>query len=123
MNNIPETIKQLLIVNVLFFVGSQLLGGLANDLLALHYFKNQKFITTQLLTHMFMHGNFYHILFNMFGLWMFGSPLERMWGRKKFLFFYFSSGLGAAGLQLLFYQKAKIFYLIQRVEYRYLKSY
>ena len=52
---------------------------------------------------MFMHGNFYHILFNMFGLWMFGSPLERMWGRKKFLFFYFSSGLGAAGLQLLFY--------------------
>ncbi len=115
MNNIPETIKQLLIVNVLFFVGSQLLGGLANDLLALHYFKNQKFITTQLLTHMFMHGNFYHILFNMFGLWMFGSPLERMWGRKKFLFFYFSSGLGAAGLQLLFYhyQISSVFSILE----------
>ena len=115
MNNIPETIKQLLIINVLFFIGSQFLGGLANDLLALHYFKNQKFITTQLLTHMFMHGNFYHILFNMFGLWMFGSPLERMWGRKKFLFFYFSSGLGAAALQLLFYhyQISSVFSILE----------
>ena len=103
MNNIPETIKQLLIINVLFFIGSQFLGNIANDLLALHYFKNEKFIYSQMITHMFMHGNFYHILFNMFGLYMFGSPLERMWGKKKFLFFYFSSGLGAAALQLLFY--------------------
>ena len=103
MNNIPETIKQLLIINVLFFIGSQFLGNTANDLLALHYFKNDKFIYSQMITHMFMHGNFYHILFNMFGLWMFGSPLERMWGKKKFLFFYFSSGLGAAALQLFFY--------------------
>tara|TARA_B110001450_G_scaffold130590_1_gene122848 strand:- start:229 stop:813 length:585 start_codon:yes stop_codon:yes gene_type:complete len=52
---------------------------------------------------MFMHGNFYHILFNMFGLYMFGSPLVQMWGSKKFLFFYFSAGLGAAGLQLFVY--------------------
>jgi membrane associated rhomboid family serine protease len=49
---------------------------------------------------MFMHGSFLHILFNMFGLYMFGSPLVQMWGSKKFLFFYFSAGLGAAGLQL-----------------------
>ena len=103
MRSIPETIKHLLVINILFFVGSQFLGGISNDLLALHYFKNDKFIITQLLTHMFMHGNFYHILFNMFGLWMFGSPLEQMWGRRKFLFFYFSAGLGAAGLQLLAY--------------------
>ncbi len=103
MRNIPETVKQLLVINILFFIGSQFLGGISNDLLALHYFKNDKFIITQLFTHMFMHGNFYHILFNMFGLWMFGSPLEQMWGRRKFLFFYFSAGLGAAGLQLLVY--------------------
>ncbi len=103
MRNIPETIKHLLIINILFFIGSQFLGGMSNDLLALHYFKNDRFIITQLFTHMFMHGNFYHILFNMFGLWMFGSPLEQMWGRRKFLFFYFSAGLGAAGLQLLAY--------------------
>ena len=103
MRNIPETIKHLLVINILFFIGSQFLGGVSNDFLALHYFKNDKFIITQVITHMFMHGNFYHILFNMFGLWMFGSPLEKMWGRKKFLFFYFSAGLGAAGLQLLVY--------------------
>jgi len=103
MRNIPETIKHLLVINILFFIGSQFLGGISNDLLALHYFKNDQFIITQLFTHMFMHGNFYHILFNMFGLWMFGSPLEQMWGRRKFLFFYFSAGLGAAGLQLLAY--------------------
>ena len=115
MNNIPETIKQLLIINVLFFIGSQFLGNTANDLLALNYFKNDKFIYSQMITHMFMHGNFYHILFNMFGLWMFGSPLERMWGKKKFLFFYFSSGLGAAALQLFFYhyQISSVFSILE----------
>ncbi len=52
---------------------------------------------------MFMHGSFNHILFNMLGLWMFGSPLEQLWGSKKFLFYYFSAGLGAAALQLFVY--------------------
>ena len=68
MRAIPETIKQLLIINILFFIGSQFLGEMSYDLLALHYFNNDKFIFSQFLTHMFMHGNFYHILFNMFGL-------------------------------------------------------
>ena len=90
MRAIPETIKQLLIINILFFIGSGFLGEISNDLLALHYFQNDKFLLSQLITHMFMHGNLYHILFNMFGLWMFGSPLVQMWGSKKFLFFYFS---------------------------------
>lgn len=103
MRAIPETIKQLLIINILFFIGSGFLGEMGNDLLALHYFQNDKFLLSQLITHMFMHGNLYHILFNMFGLWMFGSPLVQMWGSKKFLFFYFSSGLGAAAIQLLAY--------------------
>ena len=89
MRTIPETIKQLLIINVLFFIGSQFLGDFSNDLLALHYFENDKFIVTQVFTHMFMHGNLYHIIFNMIGLWMFGSPLVQMWGKNKFLFFYF----------------------------------
>jgi membrane associated rhomboid family serine protease len=103
MRRIPETIKQLLIVNVLFFVGSQYLGPLSYDLLALHYPDNDNFFAWQLVSHMFMHGSIMHIAFNMLGLWMFGSPLEQMWGSKKFLFFYFSTGLGAAGLQLLMY--------------------
>ena len=103
MRSIPETIKQLIIINVIFYFGSQFLGDLSYDILALHYFENDKFLISQLLTHMFMHGSPSHILFNMFGLWMFGSPLEQMWGRQKFLFFYFSAGLGAAALQMFVY--------------------
>lgn len=103
MRTIPETIKQLLIINILFFIGSQFLGGSSYDILSLHYFNNDKFIFSQLFTHMFMHGSLAHIFFNMFGLYMFGSPLVQMWGKKKFLFFYFSSGLGAAALQLFIY--------------------
>jgi membrane associated rhomboid family serine protease len=50
-----------------------------------------------------MHGDFSHILFNMIGLWMFGSPIEQMWGKNKFIFFYLSTGFGAAALQMLLY--------------------
>lgn len=103
MRSVPETIKQLIIINIIFYFGSQFLGDLSYDILALHYFKNDKFLISQLVTHMFMHGSPSHILFNMFGLWMFGSPLEQMWGKQKFLFFYFSAGLGAAALQMLVY--------------------
>ncbi|MEK9530076.1 MAG: rhomboid family intramembrane serine protease [Flavobacteriaceae bacterium] len=103
MRSIPEIIKHLLIINVLVFIGSQFVGTLIFDLLALHYPKNDLFGVWQLVTHMFMHGSFSHILFNMFGLWMFGSPLAQMWGKNKFLFFYLSCGLGAAALQLLVY--------------------
>ena len=103
MRSIPETIKQLIIINVIFYIGSQFLGDLSYDMLALHYYENEKFLFTQFLTHMFMHGSLTHILFNMLGLWMFGSPLEQMWGRNKFLFFYISCGLGAAFIQTGFY--------------------
>jgi|TARA_B110000003_G_C16633582_1_gene527588 membrane associated rhomboid family serine protease len=103
MRSIPETIKQLIIINIIFYFGSQFLGDLSYDILALHYFENDKFLISQLVTHMFMHGSPSHILFNMFGLWMFGSPLEQMWGKQKFLFFYFSAGLGAAALQMFVY--------------------
>ena len=103
MYRITETIKHLLIINGIFFIASLGIGDTFYDLFALHYFKNSKFHFWQLFTHMFMHGNFSHILFNMIGLWMFGTPLEQLWGRKKFLFFYISAGLGGAFLQLLAY--------------------
>ena len=103
MRSVPETIKQLIVINIIFYLGSQFLGDLSYDILALHYFENDKFLISQLITHMFMHGSPYHILFNMFRLWMFGSPLEQMWGKQKFLFFYFSAGLGAAALQMFVY--------------------
>lgn len=100
MRSLPDIVKQLIIINVLFFLGSMRLGNAAYDLLALHYPQNSKFAPWQVVTHMFMHGSINHILFNMFGLWMFGGTLAQMWGRNKFLFFYLSTGLGAAALQL-----------------------
>lgn len=100
MRSLPDIVKQLIIINVLFFLGSMSLGNTAYDLLALHYPQNPKFAPWQVVTHMFMHGSINHILFNMFGLWMFGGTLAQMWGRNKFLFFYLSTGLGAAALQL-----------------------
>ncbi|MCG2417907.1 rhomboid family intramembrane serine protease [Aequorivita sp. F47161] len=96
MGRITETVKFLLILNVLFFIGTQFTGGLADRLFALYYFENPSFQYWQPLTSMFMHANFFHILFNMYALWAFGSPLEIRWGQKKFLFFYFSAGLGSA---------------------------
>ncbi|SRX55683.1 rhomboid family intramembrane serine protease [Aequorivita sp. CIP111184] len=96
MGKITDTVKFLLILNVLFFIGSQFTGGLAERLFALYYFENPSFQYWQPLTSMFMHANFFHILFNMYALWAFGSPLEMRWGQKKFLFFYFSAGLGSA---------------------------
>ncbi len=96
MGRITETIKVLIIINVLFFIGTLITGNLADRLFALFYFENPNFQYWQPITHMFMHGGFMHILFNMYALWAFGSPLEMRWGRNRFLFFYFSAGLGAA---------------------------
>jgi membrane associated rhomboid family serine protease len=96
MMNLTPTVKQLLIINVLFFAGSQYLGEMAYNYFALFSFESPNFKIYQLLTHMFMHGSISHIAFNMFALYSFGSTLESFWGSKKFLFFYVSCGLGAA---------------------------
>ena len=106
---ITPTVKQLLIVNFLFFVGSQLLGDVAYQYLSLYDIENDSFRFWQPLTHMFMHAEVYngnfsnimHIAFNMFALYSFGSILEHYWGGIKFLFFYISCGLGAALLHSL----------------------
>lgn len=95
MREITPVVKQLLIINVIFFAGSQFVP-IAEKLLALYYFQNPSFKFWQPLSHMFMHGNVMHIFFNMFALYSFGSTLEHFWGGKKFLFFYLSCGLGAA---------------------------
>lgn len=101
MGRITETVKVLLIANILFFVGTLTLGEKAYELFALYYPENERFQFWQIATHMFMHGSIGHIFLNMFMLYMFGSHLEYSIGRDKFLFLYFSAGLGAAGLQLL----------------------
>ena len=93
---ITESVKALIIVNVLFFIGTALSENLSFGLFSLFYFENPSFQFWQPFTHMFMHGGLLHIVFNMYALWAFGSPLEMQWGRNRFLFFYFSAGLGAA---------------------------
>lgn len=97
MNKITDTVKHLIIINALLFVVTKFVFPPLQDLFALHFPQNPNFGYWQYFTHMFMHSqqSFTHIAFNMFGLWMFGSPLEQMWGKNKFIFFYLSAGLGA----------------------------
>ncbi len=104
---LPPVVKNLIIINVLFFLAT-LLGSTINidltDYLGLHYFASQKFAPYQFITYMFMHGGFSHIFFNMFALWMFGTVLEQVWGPKKFLLYYIITGIGAALVHyLVFY--------------------
>jgi membrane associated rhomboid family serine protease len=99
--NITDAVKHLIIINILFFVGTFIVKEpVAYDILALHSPMDDRFQIWQLFTHMFMHGGLMHIFFNMFALFSFGVMLEQLWGSKKFIFFYISCGLGAAALQL-----------------------
>ena len=91
--NIPPVLKNLLIINILMFIGTMVIQGTIqvdlNKVLGLHYFKSEFFRPYQIVTHMFMHANITHIFLNMFMLWMFGRVLEQVWGGKRFLFYYF----------------------------------
>ncbi|AWK02877.1 rhomboid family intramembrane serine protease [Flavobacterium crocinum] len=95
MMNMTPVVKQLLIINIIFFIGSQLVP-ISYEYLAMFFPENPSFQVWQPITHMFMHGGIMHIAFNMFALVSFGSALEHFWGGKKFLFFYISCGLGSA---------------------------
>ncbi len=95
-NRIPPVVKNLIIINIIMFVATLLIGNVMYEKFSLFYFKSNLFKPYQLLTHMFMHGDFFHILFNMYTLFIFGSVLENVWGGKKFLFYYLVTGLGAA---------------------------
>ncbi|MFA6275647.1 MAG: rhomboid family intramembrane serine protease [Pedobacter sp.] len=104
MNNIhiPPVVKNLLIINVIFFVASWVFKQQGIDLaeiLGAHYFDSPKFGIWQPITYMFMHADITHIFFNMFGLFMFGGILESRWGTKRFINFYLITGLGALALQ------------------------
>jgi membrane associated rhomboid family serine protease len=105
MIRMTDTVKHFLIINALMFIGTLTLGNgeLFYRWFSLYFPANELFQPWQLLTHMFMHGSVSHILFNMFALWMFGTAVEQVFGKKKFIFFYISAGLGAALLQLSYY--------------------
>ncbi len=98
MNQITPVVKQLLIVNVIIFLAAYFFVPILNVYFPLYYIENPNFKIWQPITHMFMHGGFSHILFNMFALYSFGSVLEQIWGGKKFILFYILCGLGAAAL-------------------------
>ena len=97
---LPPVVKNLLIINVLMYLATVSLGTAFNidlvKILGLHYFSASDFKPYQFITYMFMHGSFMHLFFNMFALWMFGYLLENFWGPRRFLIYYFVTGIGAA---------------------------
>ena len=100
-------VKNLLIINGLLFLATVSLSNLGIDLVkifGLHQFQSNDFRPHQLITHIFMHGSFTHLFFNMFALWMFGKILENIWGEKRFLIYYMITGIGAAFIHLLISQ-------------------
>lgn len=102
---LPTVVKNLLIINGLFFLATLSFGSVFNvdltKLLGLHYVFASDFSPYQFVTYMFMHGGFTHILFNMFALWMFGNTLENVWGPKRFLTYYMITGIGAGIVYLI----------------------
>lgn len=102
LNRIPEVIKHIIIINIIFFVAKLGIKTIdLNELFNLHYFENPNFRYWQLVTGIFMHADLGHLFFNMLGLYFFGSPLVQLYGKEKFLFFYFSAGIGASLIYLL----------------------
>lgn len=99
---LPVVVKNLLIINGILFLADLVMPRFGIDLsniLGLHFFMAPDFHVYQIFTYMFMHGNFTHLFFNMFALWMFGNTLENIWGPKRFLLYYILCGLGAGLMQ------------------------
>ena len=94
--NLPTAVKNIIMINILVMVMTSLNENFMVEKFALFYPTSPFFHWWQPVTHMFMHGGFWHIFFNMYTLFIFGTILERVWGTKKFLVFYFITGLGAA---------------------------
>lgn len=109
---IPPVVKNLIIINFILWLACELVpvilaqSGISFDLrdyLGMHYWASQKFNPLQLITYIFMHGGFTHVLFNMFTLFIFGCMLENYWGSKRFLFYYLFAGFGAGIVQQIFW--------------------
>ncbi|MBR1574763.1 MAG: rhomboid family intramembrane serine protease [Bacteroidales bacterium] len=96
--NIPPVTRNLVAINVLMFIATLIDEEFMISTFAMFYPTSRWFHPWQILTHMFMHGGFWHIFFNMYTLTMFGIVLERAIGSKKFLVYYFITGLGAVAL-------------------------
>ena len=97
---LPPVVKNIIMLNVLMllalYVGQSIFRIDLNGILGLYFPKSEQFMPVQILTHMFMHGGFLHLLFNMYALFIFGQILENVWGPKRFFIYYMVCGLGAA---------------------------
>lgn len=99
----PTVVKNLLIINGLVFLGMVSIRPYGVDItqwMGLYFPASESFNPFQLISHMFMHGNFRHILSNMIMLWFLGSAMENHWGSQRFLIYYILTGLGASALQI-----------------------
>jgi len=120
-NLLPMVVKNLLILNGLFFLATFALGrSMQIDLyqiFGLRFFAAEAFRPWQFITYMFMHANFSHLFFNMFALWMFGNALENVWGPKRFLIYYLITGIGAALLHygIFYFQMQPTLHAISEV--------
>ena len=115
-NNIPAVTRNLLLINILVYVAQWLFETSGVSLVeygGLHFFLASHFHFWQFFTYMFLHGGFTHLFFNMFALWMFGCVIERVWGPKKFLFYYIFCGIGAGLCQELV-QFCEFYYTVQQ---------
>ncbi len=93
---IPAITKNLIIINVIMLVVTMINENFMYEHFSLFYFASDWFKPYQFITHMFMHGGFWHLFFNMYTLFIFGSVLENVWGSKKFFIYYMATGIGAA---------------------------
>lgn len=102
---LPPVVKNLLIINGLVFLATLSLGSVLkidlNSMFGMYYLGSDRFEPYQFITYMFFHGDFMHLFFNMFAFWMFGNAIENFWGPKRFVIYYFATGLGAAALHQL----------------------
>ena len=96
MFRITPIVKHFIIINVIMFALTLLAENFMLEKFALFYFNSPFFKPYQLISYIFMHGGFMHILFNMYSLYIFGSVLESVWGGKKFFIYYMVTGIGAA---------------------------
>src|SRR5512133_2500605 len=97
---LPPVVKNIIMLNVImllaYYAAQRVFGVDLNSILGLYFPKSDQFMPVQIITHIFMHGGFWHIFFNMYALFIFGGILENTWGPKRFLIYYLVCGIGAA---------------------------
>ncbi len=115
---LPPVVKNIILINALMFLADlaakSVYGMDLGMMLGLYFPKSEHFMPVQIVTHMFMHGGFWHLFFNMYALYIFGQVLENVWGPKRFFIYYIITGLGAAFMHeaVIFFQYNKLMNVI-----------